>query len=211
MRRRSRGRGVDCDTAARRGVSRHPDAGLERSGSGRATGTGAGAAARVRHRLRRACDQGVRPERRRLSSEALRQGSAAQVAGASARASRRGARGKRDGHSHCARADRLAPSGCWYRRAKQLQLIDASSIHWLEADDNYVHVHTAQTRYMLRRTLSDLLTQLGSNFRRIHKSAAVNITEVKIPVAPLQGRPRSALAQRRGAAPEPALQGRVVR
>ncbi len=62
---------------------------------------------------------------------------------------------------------------------EQLQLIDASSIHWLEADDNYVHVHTAQARYMLRRTLSDLLTQLGDRFTRIHKSAAVNIAEVK--------------------------------
>lgn len=62
---------------------------------------------------------------------------------------------------------------------EQLQLIDASSIHWLEADDNYVHVHTAQARYMVRRTLSDLLSQLGGSFRRIHKSAAVNIAEVK--------------------------------
>ena len=39
----------------------------------------------------------------------------------------------------------LVPQG------EQLQLIDASSIHWIEADDNYVHVHTAQARYMLRR------------------------------------------------------------
>jgi two-component system LytT family response regulator len=60
-----------------------------------------------------------------------------------------------------------------------LQLIDASSIHWLEADDNYVHVHTALARYMVRRTLSDLLEQLGPVFTRIHKSAAVNIAEVK--------------------------------
>jgi len=67
----------------------------------------------------------------------------------------------------------LVPQG------EQLQLIDASSIHWIEADDNYVHVHTAQTRYMLRRTLADLLVQLGDRFTRIHKSAAVNITEVK--------------------------------
>jgi len=67
----------------------------------------------------------------------------------------------------------LVPQG------EQLQLIDASSIHWLEADDNYVHVHTAQARYMLRRTLSDLLLQLGERFVRIHKSVAVNIAEVK--------------------------------
>jgi two-component system LytT family response regulator len=67
----------------------------------------------------------------------------------------------------------LVPNG------EQLQLIDASSIHWLEADDNYVHVHTTQARYMLRRTLSDLLEQLGERFVRIHKSVAVNIAEVK--------------------------------
>ena len=67
----------------------------------------------------------------------------------------------------------LVPQG------EQLQLIDASSVHWLEADDNYVHVHTAQARYMLRRTLSDLLLQLGERFVRIHKSVAVNIAEVK--------------------------------
>jgi len=64
-------------------------------------------------------------------------------------------------------------------RGEQLELIEAGSIHWLEADDNYVHVHTAGTRYMVRRTLTDLLAQLGEQrFVRIHKSAAVNIAEV---------------------------------
>jgi two-component system LytT family response regulator len=68
----------------------------------------------------------------------------------------------------------LVPQG------EQLQLLDAAAIHWLEADDNYVHVHTAQSRYILRRTLADLLVQLGEQrFVRIHKSAAVNIAEVK--------------------------------
>lgn len=63
---------------------------------------------------------------------------------------------------------------------QQLQLIDAAEIEWLEADDNYVHVHTAQRRYLVRRTLHDLLAQLGEQrFVRIHKSAAVNIAEVQ--------------------------------
>lgn len=63
---------------------------------------------------------------------------------------------------------------------EQLRLIDAAEIEWLEADDNYVHVHTAQRRYLLRRTLHDLLAQLGEQrFVRIHKSAAVNIAEVQ--------------------------------
>ena len=61
-----------------------------------------------------------------------------------------------------------------------LQLIDAASILWLEADDNYVHVHTAQANHLLRRTLVDLLAQLGEQrFARIHKSAAVNLAEIQ--------------------------------
>jgi two-component system LytT family response regulator len=67
----------------------------------------------------------------------------------------------------------LVPEG------ERLQLIDSSSIDWLEADDNYVHVHTAKRKYLLRRTLQDLLVQLGEQrFARIHKSAAVNIAAV---------------------------------
>jgi two-component system, LytTR family, response regulator len=67
----------------------------------------------------------------------------------------------------------LVPQG------EELQLIDVAAIHWLEADDNYVHVHTGQARFILRRTLADLLVQLGERrFARIHKSAAVNIAEI---------------------------------
>jgi two-component system LytT family response regulator len=62
---------------------------------------------------------------------------------------------------------------------ESLQLIDATTIHWLEADDNYVHVHTPNARYMIRRTLGDLLAQLGEHrFARIHKSAAINLAQI---------------------------------
>ena len=67
----------------------------------------------------------------------------------------------------------LVPDG------ERLQLINAASIEWLEADDNYVHVHTAARNYLLRRTLQDLLSQLGEQrFVRIHKSTAVNLGSV---------------------------------
>jgi two-component system LytT family response regulator len=67
----------------------------------------------------------------------------------------------------------LVPEG------ERLQLIDTGSIDWLEADDNYVHVHTAGRTHLLRRTLQDLLAQLGEQrFVRIHKSAAVNISAI---------------------------------
>jgi two-component system, LytTR family, response regulator len=62
---------------------------------------------------------------------------------------------------------------------ERLVPIDADRIRWIEADDNYVHVHTAQRKHLLRRTLQDLLSQLGEErFVRIHKSAAVNLAEV---------------------------------
>ncbi|HTV85017.1 MAG TPA: LytTR family DNA-binding domain-containing protein [Dyella sp.] len=64
----------------------------------------------------------------------------------------------------------LVPDG------ERLRLIETASIEWLQADDNYVHVHTAGSRYLLRRTLHDLLFQLGEQrFMRIHRSTAVNI------------------------------------
>lgn len=62
---------------------------------------------------------------------------------------------------------------------EQLRLIDTASVEWLEADDNYVHVHTASHRYMLRRTLQDLLSQLGEErFVRIHRSTVVNLDSI---------------------------------
>ena len=75
------------------------------------------------------------------------------------------------GRARTASCERLlVPDG------EQLQLIDAASIEWLAADDNYVHVHTAARSYLLRRTLQDLLSQLGEQrFVRIHKSTAVNL------------------------------------
>lgn len=64
-------------------------------------------------------------------------------------------------------------------RAGGLRLIDTASIDWLEADDNHVHVHVGATVFLLRRTLQDLLSQLGERqFVRIHKSTAVNIAAI---------------------------------
>jgi two-component system LytT family response regulator len=86
----------------------------------------------------------------------------------------------RTARAHLGSSERLlVPHG------EDLRLIDAHAIHWLEADDNYVHVHTAGARYLLRRTLTDLLAQLGEQrFARIHKSAAVNISEI-VALSPL--------------------------
>jgi two-component system, LytTR family, response regulator len=63
---------------------------------------------------------------------------------------------------------------------ERLELIDTDTIDWLEAADNYVHVHCGVKNYLLRRTLHDLLEQLGVDcFVRVHKSAAVSMAAIQ--------------------------------
>ena len=62
----------------------------------------------------------------------------------------------------------------------KIRPIDPDAIVWIEAEDNYVRVHTAEHDYLLRRTLQELLGQLGEQrFARIHKSRAVNVAEIE--------------------------------
>lgn len=58
-------------------------------------------------------------------------------------------------------------------------ILQRSDILWLEADGNYVRVHTADRDYFVRQTLREALDRLGSaDFARIHKSYAVNRAEI---------------------------------
>jgi two-component system LytT family response regulator len=60
-----------------------------------------------------------------------------------------------------------------------LRLVDKTAVIWLEADDNYVRLHTRDGAYFLRSTMHALLKQLGEDrFARIHKSRAVNTVEI---------------------------------
>lgn len=84
-----------------------------------------------------------------------------------------------------ARSRSMASERLLVPEGESLHMIDSSSILWIEADDNYVRVHTADRHYLLRRTLRDLLLQLGEQrFAQIHKSTAVNIAEIRS-LAPL--------------------------
>jgi two-component system LytT family response regulator len=57
--------------------------------------------------------------------------------------------------------------------------IAIDSIAWLAAADNYVELHAADGGYwLLRRTLSALLSELGPAFQRIHRSRAVALSAV---------------------------------
>lgn len=62
----------------------------------------------------------------------------------------------------------------------RISFLSTREINWIEADDKYVHLHTAKACRMVRQTLNAMETQLDpKKFRRIHRSAIVNIERIK--------------------------------
>jgi two-component system LytT family response regulator len=59
-------------------------------------------------------------------------------------------------------------------------LLDAEVIDWVEADDDYVRLHTAGRQYLIRETLRSIEERLPPmHFVRIHRSAIVNVRRVR--------------------------------
>ncbi|HSB11940.1 MAG TPA: LytTR family DNA-binding domain-containing protein [Blastocatellia bacterium] len=57
--------------------------------------------------------------------------------------------------------------------------VKADEIDWLEAEGNYVRLHTGKESYLLRDTISALETQLDpKRFIRVHRSAIVNVDRI---------------------------------
>lgn len=62
----------------------------------------------------------------------------------------------------------------------RITFLGTRDIDWIEADDKYVHLHTAKGRRMVRQTLTAMETQLDpAKFVRIHRSAMVNVERIK--------------------------------
>ncbi len=58
-------------------------------------------------------------------------------------------------------------------------LIKHEEIIWLEADDNYVKVHTTKDRFLVRSTMAAMEEKLNSHsFQRIHRSYIINLPHV---------------------------------
>jgi two-component system LytT family response regulator len=59
--------------------------------------------------------------------------------------------------------------------------VRTADIEWIEAADNYVILHTAGKKLMLRRPMAKVLNQLDPGmFVRIHRSAVVNVEKVRL-------------------------------
>ena len=62
----------------------------------------------------------------------------------------------------------------------RLLLIETASIDWIEAQGNYVRVHTGKTEHVLRRRIGQLESLLNPQvFLRANRSAIVNIDRVR--------------------------------
>jgi two-component system LytT family response regulator len=57
-------------------------------------------------------------------------------------------------------------------------VIPVVEIHWVEAADNYVLLHTAQASHMLRQTLALTAQRLGGDFSRCHRSYLVRRDQI---------------------------------
>ena len=58
--------------------------------------------------------------------------------------------------------------------------LKTDEIDWIEAEGNYVRLHTSKESYLLRDTISALEAQLDpKKFLRVHRSAIVNIDRVQ--------------------------------
>ncbi|MFC4653857.1 MULTISPECIES: LytR/AlgR family response regulator transcription factor [Rheinheimera] len=72
-------------------------------------------------------------------------------------------------------ATAVAPKHFLVRKLDKEFLVKVADIDWLEANGNYVNLHSAGRIYPLRATLVQLCSQLeAQGFSRIHRSLAVN-------------------------------------
>jgi len=66
--------------------------------------------------------------------------------------------------------------------------IEPTSIDWVEAAGNYVELHVGDETYMLRGTMKEIETRLGTEaYARIHRSTIVNRQRIKKIVPAMNG------------------------
>ena len=66
------------------------------------------------------------------------------------------------------------------KSAGRISFVDVAEIDWVEAEDNYVRVHTGRESHLLRETMNNLEKRLDpAKFIRVHRSRIINIERVK--------------------------------
>ncbi|WP_306599491.1 LytTR family DNA-binding domain-containing protein [Geothrix sp. 21YS21S-2] len=77
-------------------------------------------------------------------------------------------------------ADRPPPERLLIKEGTRYAFVRPAAIQWVEAEDNYVRLHVEGTSHLVRQTMSGMLDKLSpSRFRRIHRSAIVNLDFIR--------------------------------
>ncbi|MEW6990667.1 LytR/AlgR family response regulator transcription factor [Colwelliaceae bacterium 6441] len=59
-------------------------------------------------------------------------------------------------------------------------LLESDDIYWIEAEGDYVSVHTLEKSHLVRETMKNMETRLhNQGFQRVHRSCIVNLTYVR--------------------------------
>jgi two-component system LytT family response regulator len=72
------------------------------------------------------------------------------------------------------------PTRLVVRNGARIGFVDVASVNWIQADGNYVKLHTVSGSHLVRETLSGLESQLDPQaFVRIHRSTIVRLDAVR--------------------------------
>lgn len=81
------------------------------------------------------------------------------------------------------------------REVGQIIVVPTRDVDWIEGADYYAKLHVGGKVHMLRETLASLEQRLGAGrFLRIHKSAIVNLTRVRVVESHVRGEGIAVLA-----------------
>jgi hypothetical protein len=80
-------------------------------------------------------------------------------------------------------ADELRERRVIARDGNRALVLDVDDIRWIQAEGDYVRVHTSARSLLLRDTMTRLESALTHDFVRIHRSAIVNASVVRVVIA----------------------------
>ncbi|UCG28803.1 MAG: LytTR family transcriptional regulator DNA-binding domain-containing protein [Bacteroidales bacterium] len=66
------------------------------------------------------------------------------------------------------------------RSGKKIHVIPVSQVHYLEAQDDYVMIHSPEGRFLKQKTMNHFESHLDpKNFIRVHRSYIVNVSQIE--------------------------------
>lgn len=78
------------------------------------------------------------------------------------------------------RGERSRVGRIMVRSGGRITFVRVDDVDWIEAQGDYICLHTQGKKHLIREKISDMETQLSpENFLRIHRSTMVNVTRIR--------------------------------